>query len=60
MRRHLDEIAVIDVESTCWPDEPPPGEESEIIEIGIRLLNVQTVRREQNGKQVCAACQIPL
>lgn len=47
MTRRLDEIVVIDVESTCWPSEPPPGEESEIIEIGVCLLNVQTLRRQQ-------------
>ncbi|MDX1688940.1 MAG: 3'-5' exonuclease [Candidatus Promineifilaceae bacterium] len=47
MTRRLDEIVVIDVESTCWPGEPPPGQESEIIEIGVCLLNVQSLRREQ-------------
>lgn len=47
MTRRLDEIVVIDVESTCWPGEPPPGQESEIIEIGVCLLNVQTLTREQ-------------
>ncbi len=35
MARRLDRILVVDVESTCWDGPPPPGEESEIIEIGI-------------------------
>ena len=38
----LDQILVIDVESTCWDGEMsvrPKGEESEIIEIGIALLD---------------------
>ncbi len=45
MENRLDEILVIDVEATCWPDEPPPGEEAEIIEIGICLLDVATAER---------------
>ena len=45
MTRRLDEIVVVDVESTCWPGEPPPGQESEIIEIGLCLLRVQDLRR---------------
>lgn len=32
-------INVIDVESTCWPDQPPPGQKSEIIEIGVVVLD---------------------
>lgn len=46
MGKRLDKILVIDVESTCWLDMPPPGEESEIIEIGLCLLDVVTGRRE--------------
>ena len=34
----LDQLIVIDVESTCWEGQPPPGEHSEIIEIGVCLL----------------------
>ena len=45
-RKRLDKILVIDVESTCWLDDPPPGEESEIIEIGLCLLDVNSGRRE--------------
>jgi inhibitor of KinA sporulation pathway (predicted exonuclease) len=38
--RRLDRIVVVDVESTCWQGgEPPPGEMSEIIEVGACLLD---------------------
>lgn len=37
----LDKIIIIDVESTCWEGAPPAGMESDIIEIGICLLDVQ-------------------
>lgn len=37
-----DKIAVVDVESTCWKGPPPKGQVSEIIEIGICLLDVKT------------------
>lgn len=46
MGKRLDKILVIDVESTCWLQSPPPGEESEIIEIGICLLDVSAGRRD--------------
>lgn len=35
MAKKLDKIIVVDVESTCWQDTPPDGQESEIIEIGV-------------------------
>jgi inhibitor of KinA sporulation pathway (predicted exonuclease) len=45
-----DAILVIDIEATCWEDDNiPPGEMSEIIEIGLCLLNPQT--HELGGKQ---------
>ncbi len=37
-----DYMLVVDVEATCWKDGPPPGEQSEIIEIGVCLLDLQT------------------
>ena len=40
MSKKLDAIIVVDIESTCWKKEPPPGEESEIIEVGVCLLDV--------------------
>lgn len=45
MARTLDRILVVDVESTCWAGELPPGEMSEIIEIGLCLVDVATLTR---------------
>lgn len=45
MARKLDQILVIDIEATCWEGDPPPGEENEIIEVGICMLDVQTKER---------------
>lgn len=45
MSKTYDHIVVIDVEATCWQDRPPPGEESEIIEIGVCLLHVPSGER---------------
>jgi len=45
MAQRLDQILVIDVESTCWEGKPPKGQESEIIEIGMCLLDVATLER---------------
>jgi len=47
MENRLDSILVIDIESTCWPKEPPPGQEAEIIEIGLCLLDIDTARRSE-------------
>ena len=35
MAKRLDQILVIDVESTCWAGAQPEGQVSEIIEIGV-------------------------
>jgi inhibitor of KinA sporulation pathway (predicted exonuclease) len=32
------QLLVIDVEASCWRGHPPPGEQNEIIEIGVCLL----------------------
>jgi inhibitor of KinA sporulation pathway (predicted exonuclease) len=45
MARKLDCILVVDVEATCWQGDPPPGQGSEIIEIGLCLLEVATLAR---------------
>jgi len=45
MAKKLDQILVVDVESTCWEGNPPDGEESEIIEIGLCPLDVATLQR---------------
>jgi len=43
--RKLDQVVVIDVESTCWEGAPPDGEENEIIEIGVCALDVASGER---------------
>jgi len=45
MARSLDVILVIDVESTCWEQNPPKGQVSEIIEIGLCPVDVKTLTR---------------
>jgi inhibitor of KinA sporulation pathway (predicted exonuclease) len=45
MAKRLDRILVVDVESTCWEVDPPAGQESEIIEIGLCVLDVATCQR---------------
>lgn len=45
MSKRLDQIIVIDIEATCWEDVPPSGQENEIIEVGICLLDVQSGER---------------
>jgi len=40
--KQLDKIIIIDLEATCWEGKTPEGKMSEIIEIGIALLDVQT------------------
>lgn len=46
MARKLDKILVVDVESTCWDGPPPEGEESEIIEIGLCVIDLDTLTRK--------------
>jgi len=45
MAKKPDQILVVDVESTCWEDDPPAGQESEIIEIGLCILDVVSLQR---------------
>jgi inhibitor of KinA sporulation pathway (predicted exonuclease) len=45
MAKRLDQVLVIDVEATCWEGAPPPGQENEIIEIGLCPIDVATGRR---------------
>lgn len=45
MALRLDQVLVIDIEATCWQGEPPPGEESEVIEIGVCVLEVRSGER---------------
>lgn len=43
--KRLDQILVIDIESTCWETTIPDGQESEIIEIGICTLDIASGQR---------------
>lgn len=37
-----DQIVIVDVEATCWENQPPPpGQRNEIIEIGVCLYDVK-------------------
>ena len=45
MRAALSKILVVDLECTCWEGKPPAGQESEIIEIGVCLLDTVTLER---------------
>ncbi len=47
MARLLDQIIVIDVECTCWEGKPPPGQEGEIIEVGICTLDAASGERQE-------------
>lgn len=45
MPQHPRLINVVDIESTCWRGNPPPGQQSEIIEIGLCVLDLRTRER---------------
>ena len=45
MAKTLDVILVIDVESTCWEGYPPPGQMTEIIEVGLCLVDTASLER---------------
>lgn len=47
MAKRLDQVLVIDVESTCWDTRPPRGQISEIIEIGICVVDVRAMERRE-------------
>jgi inhibitor of KinA sporulation pathway (predicted exonuclease) len=47
MSKQLDSIVVVDLESTCWEGDPPPGQSSEIIEIGVCLIDMATLERRE-------------
>lgn len=42
MAKLLDKILVVDIEATCWNGNPPEGMVSDIIEIGVCLLDTET------------------
>jgi inhibitor of KinA sporulation pathway (predicted exonuclease) len=41
----VDLLNVVDVEATCWDGEPPPGAASEIIEIGLAVVDLRAGER---------------
>lgn len=40
MKEFPDRLLVVDVEATCWKHSPPPGQQSEIIEIGVCIVDL--------------------
>ena len=44
-KRLLDQVLIVDVEATCWDGPTPDGQESEIIEIGLCLLETASGKR---------------
>src|SRR3954452_20346901 len=51
MARDLSLMLVVDVECTCWPapGDPPKGQHSDIIEIGLALIDVAGLQVLQTG-----------
>lgn len=47
MARSLDVILVVDLESTCWEGSPPPDQSSEIIEVGLCTIDLETLTRTE-------------
>lgn len=45
MAKNLDLALVVDVESTCWEGDPPPGQASEIIEVGLCPVDLRSLER---------------
>ncbi|MBQ0963324.1 exonuclease domain-containing protein [Streptomyces sp. RK23] len=45
---HAGLLNVIDLEATCWDGQPPPGEVSEIVEIGLAVVDLHA--RERVGR----------
>ncbi|PXY42740.1 DNA polymerase III [Flavobacterium cheongpyeongense] len=43
-----DKIIIIDLEATCWQSEVPKGQQNEIIEIGLAVLDAETGEITQN------------
>jgi inhibitor of KinA sporulation pathway (predicted exonuclease) len=48
MAQKLDKIVVVDIEATCWEGKQPEDQQSDIIEIGICLLDVHTGEITEN------------
>lgn len=41
----MDHLLVVDIEATCWDGPPPPGQTTDIIEIGICPVELSTLKR---------------
>lgn len=39
----FEKLIIVDLESTCWKKDPPPDEQSEIIEVGLCVLDCTTL-----------------
>lgn len=44
MAKSLDMMLVVDLESTCWEKNPPEGQVSEIIEVGLATLDLKELK----------------
>jgi inhibitor of KinA sporulation pathway (predicted exonuclease) len=47
MAKNLQFINVVDIESTCWERDPPRGQTSEVIEIGISVIAMYGTPKRQ-------------
>jgi inhibitor of KinA sporulation pathway (predicted exonuclease) len=43
--KKLDHVLVIDIEATCWDTAPPPGQTTDVIEIGVCPVELSSLRR---------------
>lgn len=48
----LDRLLFVDLELTCWEGEPPPGEQSEIIEIGLAEVDSEALKITRTGRYI--------
>lgn len=48
MANKLDKIVIVDIEATCWNTGQPKGMESDIIEVGVCLLDIRTGEISEN------------
>jgi len=48
MAKKLDKILIVDLEATCWDGEIPEGMESDIVEIGVCLLDLNSGEITEN------------
>lgn len=53
MAKKTNKINVVDVESTCWQGDPPLGQSSEIIQIGIAVVDVPSLTIERAKSVFC-------